>query len=236
MDNKKFSAIYSNWLDVKEVFALSKSTIDLTKAFGGKLGVISQAAFTTLCNQTEALGISLNRNQKSAFTDEIKNFDIARDSDIISILGIIRSYLKSNNPAKREAALALQQFIMPYKRVNRLPMDVQSGVVHELIRKSKASDDILFAALNIGLGDFFTSLETNNKEFDRLYNERTIERASRGASASSIKPKCVSAYVQFCTAIEQEIVFAPNNQLIMLFRQLDELRKQYRTSQSGNKK
>lgn len=235
MSPKKFSTLYVAQLATEEIYSLSKSTIDLSTPVVDELGIIAAGALTQLSGATATLGTNLNKGQKSSLTDEMKTYETGRDNDLSSLFRIVKSYLKSNDPAKREAASKLQLFLAPYKGVARLPIDVESGVIFELTAKYNASDGLKAAAQSIHTTDFFASLESNNAAFDKLYNDRTIEKASKTDSASSVKTKTATAYNQYCTAIEQALAFTPSDTLLALFNQLDTLRKQYRPLESGRK-
>lgn len=232
---QKFTPLHVNNLTVEELYSLGKSTVDMSTPVVAELGTISNAALTGLTGANAALGASLNKNQTSALTGDMQSLDSARDSDLSSAMGVVRSYLKSSDPVKKAAASALQLFLAPYKGAGKLPIDVESGVLFELMAKYNASAELQSAAQTLGINGVFTSLATNNTAFDKLYNSRTGEKASQGASASSLKTTTIDAYTQYCTAIEQALAFTPSDTLQALFNQLDALRRQYRPLENVKK-
>jgi hypothetical protein len=236
MSEKKFSPLYLSKLTVEEIYSLCKSSIDLSQPLSDNLGTIATAAFNLLVTENAGLGTSLNRNIKSELSETIRQYDQARDEDIRQLFQLNKSYLNSRNAEKKAAASQLGLFLTPYKGAEKLPLDVQSAVIFELISKYNASAELQGAASAIGLTDIFTSLANNNTQFDSLYNQRTISKSARGASASTLRGKVSTAYTQFATAVEQTVNFTPSDSLLSLFNQLDELRKQYRQLETTTKK
>lgn len=49
----------------------------------------------------------------------------------------------------------------------------------------------------------------------------------RSESGSELRPKAIDAYKKFCILIELALDYLPNQELINLFNQMDELRKKY---------
>ncbi len=236
MDEKKFSTLYVARLAVEEIFSLCKSTIDLSTPLSEELGVVPNAALTELAEVNNKLGAALNKSQKSELSGLIETNDKGRDGDLQEIFRTKNLYLRSRDAAKKKAAEELDYFLSPYKGVYKLPLDVESGVVSEMMAKYNASEALKAAATALGIDGIFTSLGTYNTGFDTLYKQRTVSAAARGASASSLRNKVVSAYMQFTTAIEQLATFVPTDALISLFFQLDEVRKQYHPLEGGEEK
>ena len=230
-----FVAVYLTKLTLEEVYALCKSTIDLSQPVAAELGAIGNAALTQLVDNASLLGAALNKNQRSALTPEAKTAEQARDTDIREIFRINKTYLKSNNEEKRLAASALQLFLTPYRKADKLPVDVESGVIVEMLKKYNASAELKAAAQTVGVDNAFVSLGKHNADFDAIFNSRTKEKAAREASASSFKTKTIAAYSQYCAVIEQTLRFAPSDILQALFNQLNELRKSYRPLESKSK-
>lgn len=229
----KFSPLYVSKLTNEEIYSLGKSTIDLSVPVAEQLGVIENAALSQLKQANEVLGVRLNKNQKSELTGETQKLDKARDEDILEIFRLVKNDIRSRNEEKKSAASKLQLFISPYKGVDRLPLDVESGVLFELVEKYKASADLQNAASIVGVSELFDSVQANNAAFDTIYNQRTVGKASRETSATSQRSRVIVTYTQYATAIEQAVNLTPGDTLLALFNQLDEVRKQYRSLESG---
>ncbi len=235
MPYKKLMPLYVGNLSTKEIFSLNKTTIDYADSVSSDLDPIATNSLKQLREYNNALGASLNKNQKSALTEEMQTYDQARDTDIREIFRVTKTYLRSRDEERKTAASILQLFLAPYKGIERMPLDVESGIVSEMLNRYKSSAELKTAATTIGVNAIFATLETNNAAFDRLYNERTTEKSERASPASSLKWKAIGAYTQFCTSIEQALAFTPSDTLLALFNQLDELRKQYRPLESKTK-
>ena len=232
----KFVALYLSNLSVEEVFSLCKSTIDISQFVTPELGAIGNAALAQLVDVTQLFGASLNKNQRSALTPEAQTLERLRDTDLREIFRINKTYLKSNNEERKMAASILQLFLSPYKNADKLPIDVESGVLNEMLIKYNASNKLKTAAQTVGIDSAFESLANHNAQFDAIFNSRNIEKADRPASATSYKSKAAAAYTQYCTAIEQTLQFMPSDTLLALFNQLNELRKTYRSLETKSKK
>ena len=235
MENHVFSPLYVAKLPVNGIYALNKSTLELAEPVVSEIGIIPAAAMTYLETINQNLVISMNKSQKSSYTDEMKALDKERDADIAEIKRVTSSYLKSSDTDKKAAASVKQLFLAPYWGMATLAQDIETGVVAEMLVKYKARPDLLAAAQTLGIASLFATLETKNTAFNTKFMNRNAEYAERELAASNVKPAAVAAYIQFCTAIEQAANFAPNDTIIALFNKMDELRKKYHTQEGGGK-
>lgn len=227
MNYINFSSLYVNNLTIDALFSLNKSTVDLAKPLVAELGPIGAAAFTQLESANRALGENMNKNQKSALTDEMKKLDVERDEIINEVFRITATFLKSRDVAKKSSASTMQLFLAPYKGLAKLPLDVESGVATELLAKYRAMPGLIAAGEALDVDGLLNEFETKNTQFDEMYLNRNAEYAERNKSASKVKPAAASAYIQFCTAVEQMVNYAPSNSVVALFNKMDELRKKY---------
>jgi len=106
-------------------------------------------------------------------------------------------------------------------------MNTLTGILHEMIEKYKSDPELLAEAKELGVDAIILEIETANIKFNALYNQRLADEASREWSASAQKATVCSSYAEFSNAIEQQVNFAPNEDSIKLFNQLEELRKKY---------
>jgi hypothetical protein len=121
----------------------------------------------------------------------------------------------------------LKLFMTPYWNAAKLPLNTQTGVVYEMLGKYKANPELQAAARELGIDAKYALLEVRNNAFDTKYKNRNDEAPDHQTSGSSLKPAVVDSYTTFCTAMEQAVNLAPNDQNIALFYKLDELRKKY---------
>ena len=235
MENYAFSPLYVAKLPINGIYSLNKSNIELAKPVVSDLGSIPTAALTYLETVVLSLVQTMNKNQKSSFTVDVKVLDKERDTDIAEIKRVTGSYLKSSDDAKKAASSTLQLFLAPYWNIARLAQDIESGVVAEMLTKYKARPDLIDAAKTLDIDSLFVSLEAKNTAFDTKFKSRNTEYSVRTEAASYLKPAAIAAYLQFCTAIEQAANFTPNDTIIALFNKMDELRKKYRAQEGGGK-
>ena len=234
MGNYEFSPLYVARLSVNASYALNQSTVELAKPHAVEIGPISAAALSMLESITQAMGNGMNKNQKSALTDDMKPLDVDRDGASDEAFRVTAIYLKSSDTAKKAAASTMQLFLSPYKGLARLPLDVETRVMKEMLTKYNASPELKAAALVLGIDGQFETMGTKNNAFETLYKSRNVQTAVHVESGSSQKPAANNAYVQFCTAIAQAANFTPNDTIVALFNQLDVLRKKYHALEGGS--
>lgn len=233
MENHSFSPLYVAKLPVKALYALNKSTIELSRPVAIQIGPIAGAGLNYLESINQQLAVPLNNTSKSGFTKEVQKLDAERDTDINEIKRVTASFLRSSNPEKKSAASVLQLFLAPFWNVDDMPQDIETGNVDDMIAKYNARPDLMAAARVIDVADLFVSTAEKNRTFDLKWKNRNAEYSERPESATSLKPIAIAAYTQYCTAIEQMMNFAPNDTVTALFNQMDELRKYYRLQESG---
>jgi hypothetical protein len=233
MENHSLSPLYVAKLPLKALYSLNKSTIELSKPIAGQIGPIAQAGLNYLESINLQLAVPLNNSSKSSFTKEVQKLDAERDTDVNEIKRVTASYLKSSNPEKKSAASLLQLFLAPFWAVDGMPQDIETGIVEDMIAKYNARPDLMAAANVIDVAGLFVSTAEKNRAFDLKWKSRNAEYSERPESASSLKPIVIAAYIQYCTAIQQMMNFAPNDTVTALFNQMDELRKSYRSQEGG---
>ena len=234
MENHSFSPLYVAKLPVKGIYSLNKSTVEMAKPVAALIGPIAAAGLTYLETITQNLVVSLNKGTKSEFTAEVNQLDKDRDADLNEIKREVSSSLRSSNAAKKSAASALQLFLAPYWNVDQLAQDIETGNIADMLAKYNARPDLLAAAKVLDIDGLFVSVDAKNTAFDTKFKSRNIEYSERTESASSVKPAAVAAYMQFATAVEQMVNLAPNDTVIALFNQMDELRKKYHPLEGGS--
>jgi len=82
MENHVLSPLYVAKLTINSIFALNNSTVELATPVKSELGPIAGAALTNLDEVTQNLAVTMNQNQKSEFSVEVKSLDGERDADI----------------------------------------------------------------------------------------------------------------------------------------------------------
>jgi len=234
MKNLSFSPLYLSKLTLNGLYSLNRSVIELSKPVISQIGAIAAAGLTNLETINLKLGAALNKATKSAFTDELNVLDQERDEVFLEIKREVSVGVKSSNEAKRLAGSALQLFITPYNNAYKLAQDIETGVLSEMLSKREASPDLKAASATLNIEGLFTLLDTKNKAFDVKFIGRNTEYSERGNNATSQRQAVITASMQFFAALEQTVNLAPNDTVLALFYQLDELRKKYRLTEGGS--
>lgn len=234
MSNYEFSPLYVAKLTVNASYALNQSTVELAKPHVAEIGPISAAALSMLESITQVMGNGMNKNQKNALTDDMKPMDVDRDVASDELFRVTATYLRSSNPAKKAAASTMQLFISPYKGLARMPLDVETRVMKEMLVRYDASPELKAAAKEMDVEELFETMRTKNSAFEELYKDRNVQISVHVDSGSTQKPAANNAYIQFCTAIEQAANFTPNDTIVALFNQMDVLRKKYHLLEGGS--
>lgn len=235
MSNLTFSPLHVSGMTINNVYSLIKSSIDISIPAKTELGEMLIAVLTKLTTDNENFGLQINKNQKSALTEELIPADKERDNQQAEVNRTITFYSKSSDTGKKAAALTLKLFLAPYWNAATLPLNTQTGVLSEMLTKYNSNPNLLAAAQSLGMLEQFSSLEVKNTAFDTLYKSRNEELAGRQTSGSSLKPAVVASYIQYCTALEQAANFTPNAAIITLFNNMDMLRKKYHVLGGGGK-
>jgi len=234
--NKIFlSPLTASSLTINNSYALFKTSIEVSEPHKLDLGSVANAALVQFIADNSEFGKQINKNQKNPLTNELKPFNIARIGFWREIKNVIATFIKSPDDTKRIAAQTLDLFINPYRDADTLPLNSKTGVFSEIIAKYKASTNLMSAGVVLGIDNSFALLDGNNTQYDTLYKKRNDEYAQAEVSGSTLKPIAVASYNMFCTAIEQAVNFTPNDAILSVFRQLDELRKKYHPLQNNGK-
>jgi hypothetical protein len=83
------------------------------------------------------------------------------------------------------------------------------------------------AAATLAVNTRIAEFETSNKAFDVLYNQRLANDAAHELSASEQKKDVCNTFTEFCNALEQSANYTPNESVLTLFNNINELRKKY---------
>jgi hypothetical protein len=214
-------------LAINNAYSLFKTTIEISIPFQPYLGAIENATLAQFVTDNDHFGKQMNKSQKSDKTNNMNLLDKERIGFWREVKHIESLYLKSPDANKKSVALVLSSFIDSYKDAESLPFNSRSGIFSEIMLKYRSKPELVQAATMLGADSSFAMLEAKNIACDALYKARNDEYAKAEASGTSLKPAAVASYNQFCTAIEQAANFTPTLEIILLFNNLNELRKKY---------
>jgi hypothetical protein len=222
-----FSTLYIARLPIEDSFSLIKSTCDIASEVQDSIGETPKAALKVMVDNKTALGASLSKSVKSEFTEQIRVLNTERNIRIKEIKRTIVTAMIGHDVTKKATAESFKNFLNPFWNVNDEAMNTQTGTLFEMFLKYNESPSLKQQAQTLGIDVFINELQTVNSSFDTLYKTRNNERATKGPSGSDNKPDAVSSYVDFCSTIEQAVNYSPNDILLNLFNNMDELRKKY---------
>jgi len=227
MKKFSFTTVYVLRLSIDNVLGLVKSTTDLAIAAKAALSDMTKTILTQLIADKEKFEPLVSTPRKSELTDEVNDAHAARKSLFSETKRMVTLHLKGRDNTKKVAAQSFNFFITPYWNKLTDPMNTLTGILHEMVEKYKSDPELLADAKELGVDAIMLEIETANIKFNALYNQRLADEASRESSASAQKATVCSSYAEFSNALEQQVNFAPNEDSIKLFNQLEELRKKY---------
>ncbi len=227
MKKIQFTTVYVLRLSVDNILGLVKSTIDLAILVRTELGDMVNATLTQLINDKEKFEPMVNTPRKSELTDEVNAVHSTRKSLFSETKRIVTLHMKGRDSTKKAAAQSFNFFITPYWNKLSDPMNTLTGILHEMIEKYKSEPELQAEAKELSVDSIMLEIETANIKFNALFNQRLADEANRESSASAQKTTVCASYAEFSNALEQQVNFAPNENSIKLFNQLEELRKKY---------
>ena len=227
MEEFNLTSLTAANLPVNKAHSLFETSIEVSNPMKSYLGPIENAALAKFITDNDNFGKQINKNQKSLLTKQLKASDKLSIGFWREIKNITSTYINSSNGGKKEAAIAMDQFLKPYWDTEDLLYNSREGVFKEIVVKYKANRTLNAAATQLEIANLFESLESQNTVSDTIYKSRNDEYAAHEASGSSLKPAAVASYNRYCTAIVQAANLTPSPEIISLLHKLNELRKKY---------
>jgi hypothetical protein len=131
-------------------------------------------AYIKLYNQEDEV---LKKIVKSEFTEAIQAADQKRDAIFRGMSDINRGMTNHFIPEIQAAAKRLQIVFDTYGDLAKRPLHQETADIYNFVQdlQGKYKDDMH----KVNLADWTTELDRNNKEFDKLVNERYDESASK---------------------------------------------------------
>lgn len=139
-----------------------------------------------LQNAYDIMSLSFKKDLGSAKTEDLKSLDQRRDDAIRGILALARSYEYHFEEAKQKAGIALVRSIRKFSdNIPKLSYKDESEVIKNLLEDWTKEATLLDALALLDIADWKTELETANKEFDKVYYERTMETVAKESPVST---------------------------------------------------
>ena len=224
---KKFSQLSVFRLQNEEAATLFKLSFEIAEPVSATIGELGLASFTAGKGDALPFYAQISQIQKSELTGQI--ISLRTDcNDIFAEIKRTTAYeTKSRDNHNKDAANKLTFALKPYWDLHKKAISIQFEKTTEMITKVAGTAELKAAAIELNLDTIFTELETKNTALTKLYKDRILEVSSRDESSTSLRPEAQENYIHFCKVIELSLHFIPNQDLINLFNQLDELRVKY---------
>jgi hypothetical protein len=143
--------------------------------------------------------------RKSATTEQLVEADNDRDIDFRGFVDAVKSALSHFDPAKSEAARRLQIVLDQYGNVARKSYDAETASIYNLVQEMNGAHAADIALL--GLGDWITRLDADNKAFEVLKNTRYSEEEGKPAfRVRELRKKIDSNYRDMLDRIDASIL------------------------------
>ncbi len=156
-----------------QFFTSFRDLVLLLTAVALKIEVLFNAFLAAYANELDALDVI----RKNAISDDLVNADDERDSMFRGFCDAVKSALNHFDDEVRAAAKRLQIVLNTYGNLTIKPYDDETGGINSLIHDLKTT----YAAdvAMVKLTEWATALETKNKAFDDLKNNRYSEEAAK---------------------------------------------------------
>jgi hypothetical protein len=235
MEKRTFYGFRFGHLSNDNAYSLIKSTIEVAIPVRTLLGEMGNAVLSQLMVNADKFGQQVTVLHKSKLTGQVTALDEKDDDLLAEIKRGVVFMIKSRDLYKQSAAQELDFFFTPYWGAGKKPVKAQVDDLAVMFTKFHADPKLLTAASICGVLDMITELEATNIELGNKFLERNEEHGNRPESGSDLRPAAAESYAQFCTVVEQAVNFTPNDELIKLFNNMDELRRRYSLLASDNK-
>ncbi|HBG42005.1 MAG TPA: hypothetical protein DDZ96_07895 [Porphyromonadaceae bacterium] len=235
-------------LDNEDVFALSKTTVEIADGKKTLFDATSQAGLVKLTKNTNQLADQLNITQAHQYTEQLRVLDYECDR----IYGEVKNTLRTEENSlvdtdKAAKARTFIEFLQPYWNANKLPMNTQSKLLGEMFGKYTAAkepetppagdagttavNDLQALAADLGIDKGLNVLQPKNEEMGQVWKQRNdmLGDIEENDSASKLSHETGKCYNRFCSALVTQQEFVPNEELAALLSDLDRLRVKYAT-------
>ena len=227
MNNYTFNSVYAFKLSIDNLYGLIKSTISNAVPVKTQLGDPEKAALSQLIADNAKFQPMVKNPRKIELTDMLVMLNDERKEIFSEIKRIIKLHLLGRDVRKRTAAQTLVVFFQSYWGVLNEAMNTITGTLSEMFAKYKADNGLKDASVTAGLDLLLSEFESCNNDFNDIYIQRAAIEAAHELSASEQKSIVSKSYSQFCNVIEQAVNYAPNEDILSLFNNMNDLRKTY---------
>jgi len=223
MEKKSFGTLSLTRLTNDDFANLLQFTIDVAGSVKQVLGDVGRVALINLETSGLPYVSQTNHLRASELTVPINALRTQQISLMAEIKRIVTFEKKSRDEGRKTAAADVDQFFKAYWDIRKLVSWSQITHTTELLTKYDAEPSIMAKGTAIGIGVAMAELKTCNTALRTLYLQRNEETGGL-VTGTDLRPAAYDAYVRFCTVIEQLVNLMPNDMIITLFNNMNELR------------
>jgi hypothetical protein len=174
--------------------------------------------------------VSLEQVSKSFFTNKIQTMDRSRDECFRGLKLAVKSFLKSSDPQKKEAAEKLTILFDTYGDITKREYDAKSATIYNFLQEvqmpGKYSEDIKTMELTGWVND----LANYSSQFNILVDKRCAEKLQKPERRLVVVRRETDAcYGKLITAIEVFMLTNPGHVPDDFIRELNTDIKHYKT-------
>ena len=223
--NLVFKSIHVSHVSNEDAMALFGGTCDLVSAAKGCLGPVALSILAELIVRTHECNAQVNRLRESRLSGEVKKLRKGCTDLFAEIKRTISFCSKSRDKAVSSAAHQLLLAFKPSWNIHKDSLPTQIDMTVGLIDRYHADAALVAAGRVVAVDELITEWAELNVRFLEVFQAREAEISSRAPSGTNLRPAANESYMQLCTAIEQAANYTSSDELLLLFDQMNLLRK-----------
>jgi hypothetical protein len=178
------------------------------------------ALFATFLSLYAGADAALEIIRKSAATEQLAETDHARDVVFRGFSDTVKAGLSHFDSAKREAARRLEIVLNHYGNIARKSYDEETATIYNFLQEVNGVHAADVAAL--GLGEWVSKLDADNKAFDALLQTRYTENAGKpDVRMSEIRRETDRNYRDMLDRIDASILLNGEKQYVSFVNALN---------------
>jgi len=224
MKRIEFFTLQLEHLSHTDAAAFFTQTCDYAISARKCLDETANMALKSLLNNSSSYCEQVFRQRKNKFTELIiENRELSKNL-LSKIYQAIDFESKSDKEENILAAQILDLFFISYSNLPGSTLKHQMEQTQEMILKYKADPTLKSAAKIVGIATMLTELEADNNLLIAVY-KMSKNNNHRNRSKDDLRLETTDSYIQFCITIEQALNSTPNDSLVSLFNNINELIK-----------
>ena len=167
--------------------------------------------------------------QGNVLTKALITEDEKRDSYLIGIIKVVNGYTKHFSDEKVKAAERIKAHIAKYgKRIDTYNYNAETASITDLIDGIETDVELSKAVALSGIADWFAELKASNTEFNRLYESRAEDEATKTKLVlRELRDDSVKQYKELIKYFEAASIMYPSDVYDTLANKLNEFIDKY---------